>query len=273
MKISIIIPVYNSEKFIEKCLDSVVSQKGAELDIIVINDGSTDGTLKILEKYKDNVRVISSETNSGVSSARNKGIPMIQGDYVMFLDADDHLPEGAIDVLTGVIEKTDADIVKFRLRLVYPDGRSKLRQNQFDTYDVIEKKDFKKKIYPYFIKGIRLNNLCNGIYRSSLIKEWRFREDLKVAEDVLFLLEVYTRAQRVTVIPDILYNYYQSGQGLTGKGASILQKYKCNYIFATETVKYLKRWDMDTVMTRIRTYLRPGVLTFDKIKRVVVSEK
>lgn len=273
MKISIIIPVYNGEKFIERCLDSVVSQKGAELDIIVINDGSTDGTAKILEKYKDSITIKTCDTNNGVSAARNKGIPMIQGDYVMFLDADDYLPEEAIAVLTKVIEKTDADIVKFRLRLVYPDGRVRRRHNQFDAYDIVEKKDFKKKIYPYFITGIRLNNLCSGIYRSSIIKGQKFREDMKVAEDVLFSLEVYTKAQKITILPDILYNYYQSGQGLTGKGATILQKYKCNYIFAAETAKYLKQWDMDTIMTRIRVYLRPLILTFDKIKRVVVSEK
>ena len=273
MKISIIIPAYNSENYIERCLDSVLSQEGAELDVIVINDGSADSTGEILEKYKDRVNVVSMEKNSGVSAARNKGLSLIKGDFVMFLDADDYLSEDAVIVLKETLEKTGADIVKFRCRLVYPDGRIKRRYNQFENYDIIEKKDFKTKIYPYFISGIRLNNLCTGIYRSSLVKDGTFREDMKVAEDVVFSLDVYTKAQKAVLIPDILYNYYQTGEGLTGKGAKVMQKYKCNYIFAAETAKYLKEWDMDNLPTRIRVYLRPVLLTFDKAWRIIVSRK
>ena len=273
MTISIIIPAYNCERYIEKCLDSVISQEGAELDIIVVNDASTDGTAEILEKYKGSIRVETLETNSGVSAARNRGISMIRGDYVMFLDGDDYLAEGTISRLVSVIEETDTDIVKFRCVFVYPDGRVKDRPDQFETYDVVEKKDFKTKIYPYFIKGIRLNNLCIGIYRSSIIKGHKFREDIEVAEDVIFSLGVYTKAQRVVTLPENLYNYYQSGTGLTGTGVPVWKKYKCNYIFAAETIKYLKDWDMDTLGTRILVYFRPIRVTFDKIKRIIAGRR
>lgn len=273
MIVSIIIPVYNCEKYIERCLDSVVSQEGAELDIIVVNDGSDDGTGKLLEKYKGSVRVETFDTNRGVSAARNKAISMIRGDYVMFLDGDDYLADGSISLLVSKIEETDADIVKFRCVLVYPDGRVKNRQEQFDTYDIVDKQDFKKKIYPYFIDGIKLNNMCIGIYRASLIKGRKFREDMKAAEDVVFSLDVYTKAQKVLILPENLYNYYQSGTGLTGTGISVLQKYKYNYIFAAETVKYLKEWDMDTLLTRIMVYLRPIRITFSKVKRIIEGRK
>lgn len=273
MTISIIIPAYNCEKYIEKCLNSVISQKGAELDIIVINDASTDGTAKILEKYKDTVRVETFAENRGVSAARNKGIEMIRGDYVMFLDGDDYLADGTISRLVSVIRETDTDIIKFRCVYVYPDGRIKEREDQFDTYEIVEKKDFKKKIYPYFISGIRLNNMCIGIYRRSLIEGRKFREDMKVAEDVVFSLDVYTKAQKVVTLPENLYNYYQSGTGLTGTGVSVLQKYKCNYVFAGETVKYLKEWDMDGFGTRVMVYLRPLRITFYKIKRIIAGRR
>ena len=70
------------------------------------------------------------------------------------------------------------------------------------------------------------------------------------------------------LIPDVLYNYYQTGEGLTGSGAKLFNKYKCNFQFAAETVRYLKAWDMDGFFTRVRVYLRPLLLTFDKLRRL-----
>ena len=271
MKISVVIPAYNCEKFISKCLDSVLSQKGAELDVIVVNDGSTDNTGKILEKYKDKIRVVNKQ-NGGTSAAKNMGISLIEGDYTMFLDSDDYLSENAIQILADTISKTDADIVKFRYQLVFPDGTVKAAYNQFEKYEFIEKKDFKEKIYPHFINGIRLNSVWSGIYRSSLIKGREFRTDMRVAEDAVFSLKSYTDAKNIVVIEDVLYNYYQTGRGLTGNAASVIEKYKCNCLFASETLKYLKEWDMDSFGTRVRVCLRPAVLTLDKIRRIIQSK-
>ena len=272
MKVSIIIPAYNCERYIEKCLDSVLSQKNIEPDIIVVNDGSTDSTGEILKKYQDEIRIVTT-VNRGISAARNEAMGLIRGEYTMFIDADDYLQEGAFERLAEVIEETGADIVKFRYRLVFPDGSVKTAHNQFDKYEVVEKKDFKKKIYPYFIKGIRLNSTCVGIYRSSLIKGRRFREDMAVAEDAVFSLGTYTLADKVAIIPDVLYNYYQTGTGLTGSGVSLANKYKCNFVFARETSKLLKEWDMNNLFVRIKVYLRPFVLTFDKLFRILGSKQ
>ena len=270
MKISIIIPAYNCERFIERCLDSVLSQSGAELDVIVVNDGSTDNTGKILEKYNNKVHIKTTK-NSGSASARTTGIKMAKGDFIMFLDSDDYLAEGAIEKLVEIEENTDADIIKFRYILVFPDGQTKVEENQFDTYDVIEKKDFKEKIYPYFINGIRLNSVCTGMYKRTLIEGRSFRSDMKVAEDAVFSLKTYTMAEKVVFTPDILYNYYQTGAGLTGSGVSVLEKYKYNFMFAKETVSCLKNWGMNNAGTKLRVYLRPVLLTFDKIRRIKES--
>lgn len=271
MKVSIIIPAYNCEKYIRRCLDSVIEQEGAEKEIIVINDGSTDGTGEILDSYGDKI-VLKTTENRGSSSARNTGIDMISGDYVMFLDSDDYLESGAIARLSDIISKTEADIIKFRYRLIFPNGTSRVAENQFEEYDVIDKKDFRTKIYPYFMSGIRLNSMCVGIYRSNLIKGHKFREDMQVAEDAVFALYAYTKASKAVIIPDILYNYYQTGEGLTGSGAKILRKYRCNFIFAKETEKLLKEWDMDTPFTRLKVYSRPFFLTFDKVRRIIRSK-
>lgn len=271
MKVSIIIPAYNCEKHIAKCIDSVLCQKGAELQIIVVNDGSTDGTEKVLEGYKDDILLINT-ANQGSSAARSRGIEAITGEYTMFLDSDDYLAEDAISILTEQIEKTNADIVKFRYRLVFPDGTEKLENNQLSEYELIEKKDFKNKIYPQFINGIRLNSVCVGIYKSSIIKGRAFRSDMRVAEDAVFSLETYTLAKRVLIIPDILYNYLQTGTGLTGNAISVWEKYKCNNILATAIIGFLPEWGIDTLKVRIRTRLRLVFLTFDKIRRIINSK-
>ena len=268
MTISVIIPAYNCEKYVERCLDSILSQSGAELDVVVVNDGSTDGTLDTLEKYAGRIRVKTTE-NKGSAAARNAGIELARGDYVMFIDADDWIAEGTIERLCGVIGDTGADVVRFRYVKIYPDGHEVMDANQFDEFDVVEKKDFKEKIYPYFIRGIRLNSMCVGIYKSSLIKGRALREDMKVAEDAVFSLGTYTKAEKVALIPDILYYYYQTGTGLTGSGAKVLQKYKCNFIFAKETSKRLKEWGMNSLGVKIRVYTRPFFLTFDKIGRLI----
>ena len=193
MKISIIIPAYNCEKFIARCLDSLFCQSGAELDIIVVNDGSSDGTLDILNSYLPRITVKTIK-NSGSSCARNEGLKFASGDFIMFLDADDYLSQDAIQTLVNVYEKTKADVIKFRYALVFPNGRTTIEPNQFDEYEIIEKKDFNKRIYPYFIKGIRLNSVCTVMCRAELLKGCEFCRDMKVCEDGVFALETYTRA-------------------------------------------------------------------------------
>ena len=271
MTISVIIPAYNCERYIGRCLDSLFSQRGATLDIIVVNAGSTDDTGTVISKYENSIRAVTTE-NRGTSAARNTGIEMMRGDYVMFLDADDWLAEGAIEKLSGIIADTGADIVKFRYKNFFPDGREFVDKNQFDEYEIIEKKDFKTKIYPFFISGIRLNSICIGIFRAGLIKGRKLREDMRVAEDAVFSIGTYTLAEKIVISPDFLYCYYQTGTGLTGSGAKISEKYKCNFIFASETVKYLKIWDMDSPLMRLKVYLRPMLLTFDKVKRLILSK-
>lgn len=267
MKISVIIPAYNSEAYIEKCVDSVLAQTGAELEVIVINDGSADSTEERLRGYGDRIR-FKTTPNGGCGAARNTGLSMATGEFILFADADDSMAEGAVETLVRIQKETDADIVKFSYRLVFPDGTVKEPYDQFEEFRVIEKRDFKETIYPHFIRGIRLNSLWSGMYRRTLTEGVHFREDLRTAEDAIFLLDVYTNANRVAVIPDAFYNYYQTGAGLTGSAASVLIKYRCNLILASETAAHLKKWEMDGLSTRVRTYLRPVLLTFDKLKRI-----
>lgn len=111
MKISVIIPVYNVERYLKRCLDSVlVAANGLDCEIICVNDGSTDGSAAILERYADRVRIVT-KSNGGLGSARNAGLDVVTGDYVLFVDSDDWIPEWAIAWFAAVAEASDAALV------------------------------------------------------------------------------------------------------------------------------------------------------------------
>ncbi len=115
-KVSIIIPVYNVEKYLKECLNSVVNQTLKEIEIICVDDGSTDNSLSILEEYakKDNRINLLKQENSGAGAARNKGLDSARGEYIYFLDSDDFLELNAIEILYNQIAKNQADICFFK---------------------------------------------------------------------------------------------------------------------------------------------------------------
>ncbi|MCM1237141.1 MAG: glycosyltransferase [Ruminococcus flavefaciens] len=110
--ISIIIPVYNVEKYIRECLDSIIRQTMTQIEIIVVNDGSTDDTRSIVEEYKDERLRLINTSNHGVAHARNVGMEYVQGKYIMFQDGDDVLDENACRVMYDFAEENKLDVVK-----------------------------------------------------------------------------------------------------------------------------------------------------------------
>lgn len=265
-KISIVIPAYNCEAFISKCIDSILAQE-CDTQIIVVNDGSTDKTKEILDSYGDKICCIHKE-NGGVSSARNTALELIDGDFVMFCDSDDYLEPGTIKALLQKQEDTGADLVHYSYKIIKADGAVIMPDDVYTNENVVEKNEFKKEIYPLFISGIKLNSLCCAMYKAELVKDNKFRLDMKTAEDAVFNLECYTRANRIVGINKPFYCYVQHDDSLTNRGLDIISKYKCNFDFAKETLKYLQRWDMDTLYWKIKTLIRPISLTFNKLRRM-----
>lgn len=265
MKVSVIIPAYNCEKRIEKCIASVLNQN-ADTEIIVINDGSTDGTESVLESFGEKI-ILKSIKNAGVANARNIGLAVASGDFVMFLDSDDTLKYGAIEALLKMQAEHDADMVRFRYECVLENGNRYVPQGQAKGIGFVRKNEFCEKVYPMFLDGIRLNSVCMGMYRRRPVDSLRFRTDMKTAEDAVFSLETVTRAENILFADDVFYEYFRSEGGLTGSGLSVFGKYRDNFKFALATKSYLKTWGMDSFSNRFRVMTRPLRLTFDKIKR------
>ncbi len=204
MTISVIIPIYNAEPFLPACLDSVQAQTHRELEIILVNDGSTDGSGAICDRYAAGdarIRVIHQE-NGGVSRARNRGLELATGELISFIDGDDTMEPNMYELLVRCMEEHDADIshcgykhlVRDEVRLVN-DTRQIRPQTRDEALDC-------------FVSGWLFGGgLWNKLFRRELLEGLSFREDLKNNEDILFNFEAFCRAGRSVFADYPLYNY------------------------------------------------------------------
>lgn len=262
-KISVIIPVYNAEKYIEKCIDSIICQTYKEIEIIAVNDGSEDNSLSLLQKYKDVIKIID-KPNSGVSNTRNMGLQHANGEYIMFVDSDDWLDK---DCIYDCLKKSqNADIIRFKLNYVYSNGSSFIEEDDFLNETLIDKTQFKDTIYTKILTGIALNSICRTIFKRRVLEGIKFREDLKTAEDLIFNIEAFSNANSFIYISKGYYNYYQTTQGLTGRGLSIFKKYKYNLIVRAEILKRLESWGMNNFKYCFLASIRILIITYTKIK-------
>lgn len=211
-KVSIIIPAYNCQETIERAIDSVLNQTYKNCEIIVINDGSTDNTINICDKYKKNNNVIIiSKRNGGPSSTRNNGLKKATGKYIMFLDSDDYYESTMVsEMITKIQENNQLVCCNF-----------------FEFYNT--KKDF-SGVKPLKTKDIQLyietlqknrifNNIWNKIYVSEIINKNNitFNEDIEFGEDYEFNLDYIKLVEQAELINEPLYNYYISSNSLTTK--------------------------------------------------------
>lgn len=270
MKLSVIIPAYNCEKYITRCINSIKMQKGIDTEIIVINDGSTDSTKEILDSV-DGIKAVTIE-NGGVANARNTGLRLATGDFIMFLDSDDFLEDGCFEYIVKRQQENDADIVRFTYLEYYESGKTLTPLHTFTEEIWAKKENFKNIIYPYYINGIMLNSICMTLFRSDIVKNLSFRTDMQTAEDAVFSLQAYTNAKNALIVPESFYMYNRADGSLTTSGLSVLRKYRCNFILSYEIAKKLKKWGMGTPRMYIKTFMRPIVLTLDKIKRNKLSK-
>ena len=216
-KVSIIIPVYNAETFLGKCIDSVIKQSYKNIEIILVNDGSTDNSLELCNNYKKQdkrIKVIDIY-NGGASFARNKGIDICTGDYITFVDSDDYVTNDYVEVLVNTLESNDYDICCCCCFKKYPDG--KIEKEKFVERDISQED---------FIKGLFLQQglgVCrNKLYKREIIGDTRFEEKLQVGEDSYFNLCLSKRVNKVKYIDTCLYYYCVNNQ-------SLVRKYNENY--------------------------------------------
>ena len=207
-KYSIIVPVYNGEKYLERCINSIINQTYKNIELILINDGSEDGTGKICKKYSNNdTRVIYIKQDKyGVSYSRNKGIENATGDYITFIDADDYINVNTIREMNKKILNNKCDILKYS----YVKESKWLKKNykfSIQTDKKILKEEYEKKVIPYMFDTFDLSNVWNAIFKIQLIRNKKFDEKLSYGEDLKFMIESILDSQSLYIDSRNFYHY------------------------------------------------------------------
>ena len=221
--ISVIIPVYNAEPCLRRCLDSVLASACGDFEIVLINDGSTDGSLKICTEYATGdrrIRLITQE-NQGVSAARNRGIDEALGEWLIFLDADDFITDDFLS-MTARPEYRQTELILFLFATCASDAsagdccqEASKDRNNIPVYSY-QGEEMRRLIRRILVPGPLTENAspdfrtpCARAYRKSILERYsiRFSPDIKIGEDLLFNLEYQLRANSCVFIPATVYFY------------------------------------------------------------------
>lgn len=198
-KITIIVPVYNTELYLNKCIDSILNQTYKNIEVICVNDGSTDKSLEILEKYNDERLKIITIENHGVSYARNLALENVTGDYIAFVDSDDNIKETYCEDLLNNIIKNNSDL-SYCGHNTKNIGGKLLKQWTPEILQTNTPIDDRLKITKFLV-------VTKKLFKTSIIKEnnIRFNIELHYAEDSLFLIQYLTHCKNVSGVDKILY--------------------------------------------------------------------
>ena len=200
--VSIIVPVYNASKFIDKCINSILNQSYKHLELLLINDGSKDNSLEILKKYeKSNKKIIKvfSHDNRGVAFTKNRGIDLAKGDYITFVDSDDYVDSDYIESLLNGIGNND----------IIVSGYKKFNDKKV-LFDLKPRKNDIFYIYKY-------SATLGKLYKASFIKDNKiyYPINYQIGEDMFFTMDALSKTNKIVSIPYSGYNYYENLNSLT----------------------------------------------------------
>lgn len=224
MQFSIIVPVYNVEKYLEGCLDSIINQSFKEYEVILVDDGSGDTSGEICDRYAsrhDRIRVVH-QVNQGLSGARNTGLDHAAGEWIVFVDSDDRVEPDLLELLNDQISLCPADLYCYNARKVNAQGEETERllyavENETVTFS--GEKDRFAFFFDRFMQYQTGWEVCFRIFRRSLIEAHglRFVSTREVfAEDYLFTFQYLLYAKRLRFLCNICYNYFQRDSSLLG---------------------------------------------------------
>lgn len=266
IKISVIVPCYNIESYLPRCIESILAQTYKNLEIILISDGSTDGTDDVIREYakKDSRIIPIFKQNSGVSDTRNRGLDIATGDYTGFVDGDDYIePEMYETLLKNAIEN-NADISHCGYQMVFP--------SRVDYYYNTGKKviqDNKKGIRDIIVGDYVEPGIWNKLYRLNTLKELRMPPDIKINEDVIFNFYAFVNSKK-SVYEDLPFYHY-----ILRKGSAATSKINQNKLFdpvrvRKEIFEYsLKNLDNEIQSVAYSSYLNSII----NLYRVVSNSK
>lgn len=273
--VSIIVPVYNVEKYLAECLDSLLAQTMQDFEIICVNDGSKDGSAEILKQYeaKDSRISVITQKNQGVSAARNAAVKKAKGEYLYFMDSDDVIKPETLEILWDHIQETRADIIVFGLYDLIRTKRdpwfekvSSPREAWFSPFDP----------WALFYEPGATPYAARDIFRREMIvsNDITFNTELKVGEDLLYQFVAFPTAQRILFIPDKLYGYRRLRKAsATRQHADDLLKLVLQHIDVSRFIH--EEWDKRGFIGKYGLHLYCWMLTFnfERIKKLDQAQR
>lgn len=273
--VSVVIPVYNVEKYLNSCIDSVVKQIYKNLEIVLVDDGSTDNSPAMCDEWaeKDSrIKVIHKE-NAGAGYARNTGLDNVTGKYVLFIDSDDYIDVRTVEVCVNAVENDKSDLAMFGRVDVHPDGQTVIKPILTDKY-VFRNDDVTNDLFPSLFtnsKGFGMG-VCGKMIDLDIIKSncLRFRSEREfLSEDALFLTELFAHISAVSVIPDNFYYYVQNSSSFSRTYKKEYCLMNDNFLTAGEELCG-KHGYSDKVITHLRA--RYLIYALEGMKRIFISE-
>ena len=242
--ISIVVPVYNVELYLNRCVESLVNQTYRQLDIILVDDGSRDACPALCDDWaKKDARIkVVHKSNAGLGMARNTGIDHISGDFVCFVDSDDYLVPDAVERCVAALEKNNTDTVLFGRYDAFPDGTVKedgirVTENCYTNERIVG-----KLLPELFTDGVGYGvSACSKMFSTEILREnsIRFRSEREIiSEDSFFCIDYFAKAKTVAVISDRLYCYFKNSNSLSRTFRDDRQKQ--NNIFLLQGIEHLQ---------------------------------
>lgn len=259
--ISIIIPVYNAEHFLERCLSSLLSQTYKNLEIILVNDGSTDNSANIINQFAKKDSRISPihQNNQGVSTARNIGLKNANGDFIGFVDADDEVLPEMYEVLLKNALENKADISHCGFEVITRDSTVKFHGT--GDFSILDKNQGVQEI----LSGTRVEpSVCNKIYKKNVIENLEFPTDIKINEDLLFNIEAFYKAETSVFNDVVLYRYINNGESAS-RSAFTEKKAKDIYEVAKRIKNLIKDKELEFSVNHF--YISKLLLILQQLKQ------
>lgn len=224
--VSVIIPAYNADKFIDTCINSIMCQSYTEIEIIIINDGSDDKTSEILNEYAsvDDRIIIYNQSNHGLVYSRKKGLEFAKGEYCIFVDADDYLDRFAVESMVLDISKSDCDLIHYNFfndenNIITPQ-RGIQKEEIFYLNLINERIDILKKyLFSHMTENYITPSIWSKIYKTELIREWyeSIPDSQQLGEDFLFLIQIIMKSKKIKLSRQRYYYYRILNSSMTHK--------------------------------------------------------
>lgn len=270
--VSVIVPVYNVENYIEKCLDSIINQTYENLEIIVVNDGSGDHSYEICKKYENDKRVqLYSKENGGLSSARNYGIEKASGKYIMFVDSDDYLARDMVEYMLNMLNKENCEISICNRIYKYEDNTEYLRFKDNNQIKIMDNEQGMRMLlsFKYFDMAAWAK-----LYERTLFDNIKFPEG-KLCEDYYIMYKLFLGSRRICYSSKPLYFYMQRAGSITKKNKNL-----DDYIWAAkEQMEYIEKEYPNLIVDGKAAYALSFLTVYNKyyenggnIKKELVKE-